>query len=129
MTIVDRRLSAREIDTNVTASLADEGISAIYNLDDDKAGDLTPTVIVRQSIYAVCDVSHTDVDALACTFLHDRKVVLSDPHDIREIMEHIVYIVEAIGYEKEAEALVVELRRQFSKLEKYRRFYYYSLRT
>lgn len=110
-------LSASEIDAAVTASLADDGVRAIYKLHDDKVRALAPTVIVTQSLCAVCAVPQTKVDALACTLPHACKVVPSDPHDIEELMENIVCIGKAIGYEKEAEALVVDLRKRLSKLE------------
>ena len=104
-------LTAREIDDAVCATLAKDAHS-IYSLNVARVHDLKPSVIVTQSLCAVCAVPETTVRELSCTLPRDCIIVSSDPHTLPELFESIKYIAKAIGYTSAAEKLVASLQKR-----------------
>lgn len=108
-------MSAAEIDAAVTASLSADP-HTIYRLDIDAVRRLKPTVIVTQSLCAVCAVPESAVQAVACTLPFLCKVVSADPHNLLELFESIAKISRAVGREKEGEIVVKRLKERLNEV-------------
>lgn len=108
-------LSAAEIDEAVCKSLASD-VHSIYLLDTDVIRNLQPTVIVTQSLCAVCAVPENAVRDLTCTLPHSCSVVASDPHTVDELFVSICDIGKAIGVVDHAERFVRGLRERLNKI-------------
>lgn len=101
-------LSAKEIDQAVARTVTD--VHSIYRLDTEMVRKLEPSVIVTQSLCAVCAVPEKAVRNLTCTLPYSCKVVSSDPHTLEEMFESVVEIGEAIDLGERAVQLVGELK-------------------
>lgn len=106
-------LTSKEIDDAVSRSLTQDPHS-IYSLDTETVRDLHPTVIVTQSLCAVCAVPESSVRDLACTFPYSCRVVSSDPHDLEEMFLSVAAIGKAIDCSGAAEKLVERLKARLS---------------
>lgn len=106
-------LSAADIDVAVTASLKSDA-HTIYALDNHLLASLSPTVIVTQSLCAVCAVPQTAVDSVACSLPSPCAVVASDPHTLLELYDAVRHIAQAIGRQSEAEHVVSMLQARLS---------------
>lgn len=104
-------LSARQIDDAVAAALLDDEHS-IYRLNVEKVKALKPSVIVTQSLCAVCAVPEKTVQKLSCTLPLKCRVVSSNPQDLAGLFETIVNIGAAIGFEESAKQLVFRLKKR-----------------
>ncbi|PXF43669.1 Vitamin B12-binding protein [Gracilariopsis chorda] len=109
-------LSAKQIDDAVARVLTEDPHS-IYRLEADTVRELKPDVIITQSLCAVCAVPESTVRDISCNFPFECRVVSSDPHSLIQLFESILYIGRAIGYEKEAVALVVDLKARLARVQ------------
>lgn len=110
-------LSAKEIDDAVARTLTDDPHS-IYRLDTETVRQLKPTVIVTQSLCAVCAVPETAVQNLTCTLPYACSVVSSDPHTLEELFDSIHHIGKTIGFGDSATKLVDSLKLRLSCVRK-----------
>lgn len=108
-------LNSAEIDEAVCKSLASDA-HTIYLLDTDTVRKLQPTVIVTQSLCAVCAVPEKSVRDLTCSLPYSCLVVASDPHTLNELFESICYIGKAIGMVDSAQKLVLILKERLNKV-------------
>lgn len=106
-------LSAKEIDDAVARTITDDPHS-IYRLDTDIVTQLHPTVIVTQSLCAVCAVPEKAVQDLTCTLPFSCSVVSSDPHTLEQLFNSIQYIGNAIDFSEAATTLVESLKQRLS---------------
>jgi iron complex transport system substrate-binding protein len=109
-------LAPAEIDAFVAAAMADG--QDLYHLDEGALSGLDADLVVTQDLCAVCavDVSVVD-DALA--HLGCRAEVLTiDPHTLDEVLASIVTLGEATGRQREAEALVADLRARLDAVRR-----------
>lgn len=92
--------TAAEIDALVS------GAGATEELDDAALAELAPDVILTQDLCAVCAVPAGDVDAalgrIGCT----SEVVSLDPSTLRDVLDGIIRVGDAIGARDEAASLV-----------------------
>lgn len=107
-------LTAKEIDTAVSAAIHD--VHTIYRLDASVIHGLRPTIIVTQSLCAVCAVPQSEVESLACTLPNNCKVIASDPHTLRELFSSILEIGTAVGRPQETKLVVQSLRTRLDRL-------------
>ncbi len=106
-TVLPSGLSASEIDTAVKATVG-EG-RALYELDEKRLAQLDPDLIVTQAVCDVCAVSYEDVLEVAARLPSEPKVVQQDPSTLGEMLEDVVRLGEATGFEAEAHELRAEL--------------------
>eukprot|EP00177_Eucheuma_denticulatum_P006892 GFKZ01012541.1.p1 GENE.GFKZ01012541.1~~GFKZ01012541.1.p1 ORF type:complete len:312 (-),score=26.15 GFKZ01012541.1:110-1045(-) len=102
-------LTSKEIDDAVSSSLTQDPHS-IYSLNAETVRNLHPTVIVTQSLCAVCAVPESSVRDLACTFPFSCRVVSADPHDLEEMFMSVAAIGKAIDCGGAADKLVERLK-------------------
>lgn len=107
-------LTAKEIDTAVSAAIHD--VHTIYRLDASVIHSLRPTVIVTQSLCAVCAVPQSEVESLACTLPNNCKVIASDPHTLKELFNCILEIGTAVGRLQETRLVVQSLRTRLNRV-------------
>lgn len=104
-------LTASEIDKEVTKTLTNDPHS-IYALNEDVIRELQPTVIVTQSLCAVCAVPQSKVESFACTLSRHCLVVAADPHTLVQLFGSMVAIGRAVGHDAHAQAAVKILRQR-----------------
>ncbi|TPG18996.1 cobalamin-binding protein [Pedococcus bigeumensis] len=115
-TAIPEGLSAHDIDAFVSKAMA--AGEDLYHLDAGALGALDADLVVTQDLCAVCavDVSVVD-DALA--FLGCRADVLTiDPHNLDEVLESVLTLGTATGFEGTASALVAGLRQRLYAVER-----------
>jgi len=106
-TVLPAGLSAGEIDTAVKATVG-EG-RALYELDEERLARLGPDLIVTQAVCDVCAVSYEDVLEVAARLPSEPRVVQQDPSTLGEMLEDVIRLGEATGFESEAHDLRGEL--------------------
>ncbi len=107
-------LSSGEIDAAVRERT--ERGEAIYELDEDRLGELEPDLIVTQRLCAVCAVSYDDVVAAAGRIPSHPKVVSLDPRTLGEAMGDIRTIAQATGARDAALDLVTRQRGRIDRV-------------
>lgn len=108
-------LSAAEIDTAVKNTMTSDPHS-IYALNEDTIRKLQPTVIVTQSLCAVCAVPQSKVEKFACTLSKHCQVVAADPHTLPELFGCMLTIGRSIGHGLQAKAAVALLQNRLDAL-------------
>lgn len=106
-TVLPSGLSAGEIDIAVKATVG-EG-RALYELDEERLAELGPDLIVTQAVCDVCAVSYEDVLEVAARLPGKPRVVQQDPSTLGEMLEDVIRLGEATGFEAEAHELRAEL--------------------
>jgi iron complex transport system substrate-binding protein len=106
-TVLPSGLNAGEIDSAVKATVG-EG-RALYELDEERLAALAPDLIVTQSICDVCAVSYEDVLEVAARLPSGPRVVQQDPSTLGEMLEDVIRLGEATGFEAQAHELRAEL--------------------
>jgi iron complex transport system substrate-binding protein len=109
-------LGAAEIDAAVRERTG-QG-KAIYELDEQRLGDLEPDLIVTQALCAVCAVSYDDVVEVAERIPTTPQVISLDPKTLGEAMGDIRTIAQATGVRDAALDLVT---RQRARIDAVRR--------
>jgi iron complex transport system substrate-binding protein len=109
-------LSAAEIDAAVRER-TEQG-KAIYELDEERLGELEPDLIVTQELCAVCAVSYDDVVEVAERIPTTPRVISLDPKTLGEAMGDIRTIAQATGVRDAALDLVT---RQRARIDAVRR--------
>jgi iron complex transport system substrate-binding protein len=109
-------LSAAEIDAAVRER-TEQG-KAIYELDEERLGELEPDLIVTQELCAVCAVSYDDVVEVAERIPTAPRVISLDPKTLGEAMGDIRTIAQATGVRDAALDLVT---RQRARIDAVRR--------
>lgn len=108
-------LTAKEIDTAVSNAINSD-VHTIYRLNDNVIRNLRPTIIVTQSLCAVCAVPQSKVDSLACSLPDHCKVVASDPHTLRQLFTSILDIGSAVGRPQQSQSVVQSLKDRLDRL-------------
>jgi iron complex transport system substrate-binding protein len=109
-------LSSAEIDAAVRER-TEQG-KAIYELDEERLGELEPDLIVTQELCAVCAVSYDDVVEVAERIPTAPRVISLDPKTLGEAMGDIRTIAQATGVRDAALDLVT---RQRARIDAVRR--------
>jgi iron complex transport system substrate-binding protein len=109
---IPARLSSREIDTAVSASL--ESVGSLYELSLELFESLRPDLILTQRLCDVCAVSSDRVEDAVRSLASPPRVLNLEPHSLDEILENIATVGEAIGRAGAAEELVGGLRRRIA---------------
>jgi iron complex transport system substrate-binding protein len=99
-TVLAAGLDARQIDTAVKETVG-EG-RALYELDEERLGQLAPDLIVTQAVCDVCAVSYEDVLEVAERLPSRPKVLQQDPSTLGEMLEDVIRLGEATGLEAQA---------------------------
>jgi iron complex transport system substrate-binding protein len=113
-TVLPSGLSAREVDTAVKATVG-EG-RALYELDEERLAQLGPDLIVTQAVCDVCAVSYEDVLGVAARLPSEPRVVQQDPSTLGEMLEDVIRLGEATGFETEAHDLRGELEGRLASV-------------
>jgi iron complex transport system substrate-binding protein len=113
-TVLRPGLSAEEIDRAVKARIA-EG-QALYELDEELLAKLEPDLIVTQALCAVCAVSYEDVLDVAARLPSRPGVLQQDPSTLGEMLEDVIRLGEATGYQHEAHELRGELEGRLATI-------------
>ncbi len=106
-TVLPGVLNSGEIDAAVKA-IVGEG-RALYELDERKLTELSPDLIVTQSICDVCAVSFEDVVEVAARLPSRPRVLQQDPSTLREMLDDVIRLGEATGVAERAHELRGEL--------------------
>jgi iron complex transport system substrate-binding protein len=113
-TVLGEGLNAREIDTAVKTTVG-EG-RALYELDEERLGELAPDLIVTQAICDVCAVSYEDVLEVAARLPSRPRVLQQDPSTLGEMLEDVIRLGETTGLESEAHAMRSELEGRLASV-------------
>ena len=101
-------LSPDQIDRAVRESQRDA--HSIYALDLDELANLSPDVVLTQSLCEVCAVPRSEVEAAVCSMPHRAQVVSLDPHTLDEVLQCIREVGECLDVTERAERLTERLR-------------------
>jgi iron complex transport system substrate-binding protein len=104
-TVLPPGLSAGEIDAAVKEVVG--AGRALYTLDEERLGELAPDLIVTQAVCEVCAVSYDDVVKVAGRLPSRPRVLQQDPSTLGEVLDDVIRLGEAAGFEEQAG----ELRR------------------
>jgi iron complex transport system substrate-binding protein len=107
-------LSAAEID----AAVRERTLSgrSIYELDDELLRDLSPDLIVTQSLCSVCAVSADDVRAIAEEITPQPHVISLDPHTLGEVMGDVRTLAQATGSKDTAVDLIKDASARIDRV-------------
>lgn len=108
-------LSASEIDTAVSKSIQGDPHS-IYTLNEDVVRNLKPSIIITQSLCAVCAVPQEKVENFACTLPQKCKIIASDPHTLDQLFETIKTIGNTVGQVEGADKLITSLMQRLKNV-------------
>jgi len=109
-----QRTSARsssDIDKEVRDALQ-EGDS-LYELESDMIRELKPDLILTQDLCSVCSIDLETVRGVARTIDPEPAVISLDPRTIFDVFDDLLSVGKAVGMEKEAEDVMVELRARY----------------
>jgi len=105
-----------EIDRQVRTAL-DAGAS-LYDHDEETLRRLAPDVIITQDLCEVCSIDLATVRRVAASMSPSPLVVSLDPDSIEAVLDDVITVGRALGFERQATRLVVDLRaRMFSGAE------------
>lgn len=114
-TKVNPKGTSLEIDSEVKR-LVQEGLS-VYRIKTDVLQQLKPDVILTQQQCQVCAVSYDDVvEAVKSLLGSAPKVISLEPMRLRDILDDIARVGEAIGAEVQATELVQRLRERIDRV-------------
>jgi ABC-type Fe3+-hydroxamate transport system substrate-binding protein len=106
-----------EIDRQVREAL-DRGES-LYRLDEETLRRLSPDVILTQDLCDVCTIDLATVRRVAAGLSPPPLVVSLDPDSVEAVLDDVLTVGRAVGFDDAARRLVVELRaRLFSAAER-----------
>ncbi|HEX5008938.1 MAG TPA: cobalamin-binding protein [Planctomycetota bacterium] len=106
-----------QIDRDIRALLKDA--LAVYDIDEAKLAAARPDVIVTQDLCDVCAVSLADVVAAAKKLCRpDVRVVNLRPLRLADIWADIRRVGEALGREREAEAVLADMDRRVADVKR-----------
>jgi iron complex transport system substrate-binding protein len=109
-TVLPAELDAGEIDAAVKGVIG-EG-RALYTLDEELLGELTPDLIVTQAVCEVCAVSYDDVVEVATRLPSQPRVLQQDPSTLGEVLEDVTRLGEAAGIARGWKSGWTQSRRQ-----------------
>lgn len=101
-----------EIDAYVRARLA--AGDDLYTLHTDALAGIDPEVILTQDLCRVCAVATDKVDDALAQLGCAADVVTLDPHSLDEVLDTIVVVGDRLDARREADALLIELRRRLA---------------
>lgn len=105
----------REIDAEVRARLA--AGEDLYHLDEGALAVLGPDLVVTQDLCAVCAVELSTVDAALDHLGCAGQVLTIDPATLSEVLDSILTLGQATGWEAAARRLVASLEERLSALQ------------
>lgn len=108
-------LSAREIDEEVRASLAEQ--ATIYHLDRDLIEELRPDLVLTQELCDVCAVGTSEVRAVVSSLPFQPQVVSLEPRTLNQVFDSIRRVGELAGVTDRAADLVEGLRRRLETVQ------------
>jgi iron complex transport system substrate-binding protein len=114
-TVIPPGLSAAEIDAKVKQVTA-EG-RALYELDDERLGELEVNLIVTQAVCEVCAVSYDDVIAVAARLPSRPRVVSLDPGSLAEVLADCERLGHAAGRPELGEELRTRLQARIDAVK------------
>ena len=88
----------------------------LYELDEEKLGEVAPDLIVTQALCAVCAVSYDDVRAVAGRLPSEPEVISLDPSSLREVLDDLARLAEATGTRERGESLRAELQARLDRV-------------
>ncbi|MDC0307635.1 MAG: cobalamin-binding protein [Planctomycetaceae bacterium] len=114
---IDINATSAEINRQVSQRLQDA--VSIFKVDRPLLADLEPTVIITQTQCDVCAVDLSEVEKTLCeTLPTNPQLVACEPHALKNIYDDIRKIGEAIGANRQAFELVLQLETRLMSLHK-----------
>jgi iron complex transport system substrate-binding protein len=107
-------LGPAAIDASVRARIA--AGEDLYHLDRGALADLDVDLVVTQDLCAVCAVDVSEVNAALEHLGCHAEVLITDPHDLEQVLESVLQVGSATGHETEAAALVAGLRARLDEV-------------
>jgi iron complex transport system substrate-binding protein len=104
---VDADAASGEIDAQVRAAAADDGVFAI---DRDTLADVDPDLAISQGVCAVCAVDSVLVEDAIADLGLDCEVLTTDPHSLADVFDDVRRIGAAVGRPDRADDLVASLQ-------------------
>lgn len=114
-TVLAEDLSAAEVDAAVKTTVG--GGDPLYELDRERLAELSPDLIVAQTVCEVCAVSYEEVVDIAAQLPGPPRVVQQDPSTLGEMLEDVVRLGEATGIAAEAHELRGELEGRLAAVQ------------
>eukprot|EP00924_Labyrinthula_sp_SR-Ha-C_P002837 snap_masked-scaffold_13-processed-gene-8.56-mRNA-1 protein AED:0.03 eAED:0.04 QI:0/0/0/1/1/1/2/0/275 len=107
--------TSKGVDDQVRTSL--ESGTSLYNLDIEKLSSLKPDVIVTQSLCSVCSIDYSLVEAVARTMHREPKVVSLNPFSLKDVLNDIRIVGEALSLLNEAEQEIQKLENRIQRIK------------
>ena len=111
---IDASASSEEIDQQVQAAVAEEGV---YEIDREQLAALDPDVVLSQGICEVCAVDDSRVRQAVADLDLDAEVVATDPHTLGDVFADLERLGERFDREQQASAVVSDLRERVARVE------------
>jgi iron complex transport system substrate-binding protein len=108
-------MSEREIDEAVSRRIA--AGQSLYELDAPLIEQLSPDLIITQSLCDVCAPSGNDISALLRTLSRKPEILWMTPRSLGEIDDNLRDLGQATGREAEAEAIIRRGNAQLAAVE------------
>lgn len=83
-------LSPEQVDRAVRESQRDA--HSIYTLELDELANLSPDIVLTQSLCEVCAVPRSKVEEAVCSMPHQAQVVSLDPHTLNEVLQCLLRV-------------------------------------
>jgi iron complex transport system substrate-binding protein len=112
--VIAAGLPAAEIDREVRERT--ERGEAIYELDSETLGALTPDLIVAQQVCEVCAVSYEDVLSVARTLPSSPRVLSLDPATVGDVLADVRTLARAAGAAEAGEALLADAHERLDRV-------------
>jgi iron complex transport system substrate-binding protein len=107
-------ISSGQIDAAVSSALIANG--SLYDLDMAAFEEVQPDLVLSQELCPVCAASFKDVNQ-AIQSLRSRPTVLYlEPHSLADILTSIRIVGQAIGFDSQAETLVMSLKARIEAI-------------
>ncbi|KAG0262187.1 hypothetical protein BG011_000238 [Mortierella polycephala] len=105
--------TSADVDRQVSEALS-QGQS-LYDLDVDQLKTLKPSVIVTQDLCTVCSIDLVTVQRIAHTMDPKPEIVTLNPTSISEVLDSIITVGNAIGYQENAKRIRAEFEDRIEK--------------
>jgi ABC-type Fe3+-hydroxamate transport system substrate-binding protein len=109
--------SAGQVDADVRRAL--EAGESLYTLDIERLDALKPDVIVTQDLCAVCSIDLGAVRQAAARMSPAPAIVSLNPQTLEGVFDDVLTVGQALGLERRATELLVELRARMYQAQEY----------
>lgn len=113
--LVDSSMRSAEIDAAIGRLLADTG--SVYALDAELLAELSPDLILTQSLCEACAVSPDLVERAVANLPDSPRILSLNPTTVEDVLRETVQVGEEAGMEDEARRRAGGLRERLARLQ------------